>query len=58
LAGPIVPRGPHEITIGKLVGLGVQDLAAAEVALELLAAAVLPKTRPAGVADLLQRAVG
>jgi ornithine cyclodeaminase len=35
----------REITIAKLIGLGVQDLAAAEVALERLESASSPETR-------------
>jgi ornithine cyclodeaminase len=41
-----------EITVCKLVGLGVQDLAAAEVALERLEAGVVPPTPPSGASDL------
>jgi ornithine cyclodeaminase/alanine dehydrogenase-like protein (mu-crystallin family) len=36
----------------KLVGLGVQDLAAAEVALERLEAGVVPPTPPSSASDL------
>jgi ornithine cyclodeaminase/alanine dehydrogenase-like protein (mu-crystallin family) len=45
-----------QITICKLIGLGVQDLAAAQVTLERLAAAATtptaPKTQPASALDL------
>lgn len=41
-----------EITVCKLVGLGVQDLAAAEVALALLESGVVPRQPPASVLDL------
>ena len=41
-----------EITVCKLVGLGVQDLAAAEVSLARLEAGIIPHRRPASAADL------
>ena len=43
-----------EITVCKLVGLGVQDLAAAEVSLARLEAGMRPPRQPASAADLRQ----
>ena len=50
----------NQITICELIGLGVQDLAAAQVTLERLAAAAAitptaPKTQPASALDLSSR---
>ena len=44
--------GPGEITVCKLVGLGVQDLAAAEVTLARLEAGIIPPRPPASASDL------
>jgi ornithine cyclodeaminase len=44
--------GEDEITVCKLVGLGVQDLAAAEVSLARLEAGTVPICRPASAMDL------
>jgi ornithine cyclodeaminase/alanine dehydrogenase-like protein (mu-crystallin family) len=44
--------GPGEITVCKLAGLGVQDLAAAEVSLARLEAGIIPPRPPASAADL------
>jgi ornithine cyclodeaminase/alanine dehydrogenase-like protein (mu-crystallin family) len=54
VAGGAVPgrTGEHEITICKLIGLGVQDLAAAEVALERLESDSPGPKRPASALDL------
>jgi ornithine cyclodeaminase/alanine dehydrogenase-like protein (mu-crystallin family) len=46
--------GDDEITICKLIGLGVQDLAAAEVALERLESGAAGQPRPASALDLQQ----
>ena len=45
--------GEDEITVCKLVGLGVQDLAAAEVSLARLETGTVPARPPASAADLL-----
>lgn len=45
-------RAAEEITICKLIGLGVQDLAAAEVTLARLEAGITPSRQPASAADL------
>ncbi|WP_433188448.1 ornithine cyclodeaminase family protein [Actinoallomurus sp. CA-150999] len=53
LAGSAPARTrPEEITICKLIGLGVQDLAAAAVTLERLTSGRIPAHRPASVEDL------
>jgi ornithine cyclodeaminase/alanine dehydrogenase-like protein (mu-crystallin family) len=44
--------GEEEITVCKLVGLGVQDLAAAEVSLARLEAGTVPAWPPASATDL------
>ena len=57
LSGSAPGRGhPDEITLCKLIGLGVQDLAAAEVALELLREDAPAKARPPAGAQDLRRA--
>ena len=54
VAGGVMPgrTGENEITICKLIGLGVQDLAAAEVALERLESGSARPRRPASALDL------
>jgi ornithine cyclodeaminase/alanine dehydrogenase-like protein (mu-crystallin family) len=54
VAAGLVPgrTGKDEITICKLVGLGVQDLAAVEVAIERLQGGVPRQGRPASALDL------
>jgi ornithine cyclodeaminase/alanine dehydrogenase-like protein (mu-crystallin family) len=55
-----VPGDPHpenetQITVAKLIGLGVQDLAAAEVALQRLTVGtrhIVARRPPASILDL------
>ena len=48
-------RDPDQITIAKLIGLGIQDLAAAETALSLLSRPPRPGRAPASAMDLLEQ---